>query len=549
MTSGITEKPTTTTSSSTTQNQIAKGSPESLQTLFTLHRSIEKQYQLFSWPPQLQNIAVVTEVAAGRGDISAAAKVIRLMQKMEPSLRFEWIVLTNKYDLPSFLEGSDLTKITIRNLDSLYEEPILADFLVGGPVKPNMSTEEIQSKFKISLKGTRFNFLENASAPKTEEIVAAACSEMQLHEDLDALYRKVHKILFGSLEQFSSGVIMGLQQGSGVFFDESRLNASLSLGYCCPSYLLQLEDTELKRDLCAALCVEKSGDMPDYNQHSFNSGYAHRPVSWAKFIDFVAIHETVKNVTIVLNQHGEFDKLNTEQFAEQIFTEARLEFLQTQGYTAVTIKGQEEKPIYFQMTTMLKRQLTIVVRPSFKPSDMKYLQLASERLLATGDNTAAEAWAAKCKLYVYEDVANKGCKGDFLKQQVEVAKTISQDLGTLLHLFGKNNVPLSSEEMEQAVSILQNSSLAEETLQFCQQITQQYSFAPVLEGALKRAAWQQCIPKLIEEEADAMDRTWKEGLIQFLWNTSLSLREIAPIENLTLISQRAQQLIQIKQII
>ncbi len=89
-----------------------------------------------------------------------------------------------------------------------------------------------------------------------------------------------------------NGICMGLVPGSGIFFDQSRLDTPLSREYCCPAPLLKIKDDSLRRDILRSLDSINKDTLPNFDLHSFNSGYAHRPSSWGKFIDFVAIQES-----------------------------------------------------------------------------------------------------------------------------------------------------------------------------------------------------------------------------------------------------------------
>lgn len=260
---------------------------------------------------------------------------------------------------------------------------------------------------------------------------------------------------------------------------------------------------------------------PNFDDYSFNSGYAHKPASWAKFIDCTAIHEKTKAVVIVLNQSGEFDHPSTPEFQEQIFTPQRLTYLKQKGYGTIILKGDG-----YNQTLVSEpgRSLTVIVRPKFNPVDMKCMQLASERLLATGDNSAVESWCVRCKLYLYEDVSNMGCKWRFLQQQVDLAKTISPNLSKLLALFGGDkrlpdrflNVPLSEEKMAEMELLLNDPNLSDETLQFCDKITGDYSFDKVLAAALLRTAWHHYLPELAKIEAESMDEAFQSGLVNYV---------------------------------
>jgi hypothetical protein len=253
----------------------------------------------------------------------------------------------------------------------------------------------------------------------------------------------------------------------------------------------------------------------------------------------VSIHEKEKNVTIVLNQHGAFKSFTTDEFCEHIFTPTRQEQLKELGYGILSVKGAENAPRNVLSSIKGERSLTIILRPFFKPNDMKNLQLASERLLATGDNTAAESFAARCGLYVYEDVANLGCKTQFLQQQVQLAHTISPNVGTLLSLFGKRG-DFSEENRAHVIEILQDPYLKEKTFHFCNLIVKNYSFQKILQGALKRFAWHQALPTLMHEEIASLDPSFKEGLVDFFKNAH-DEDKILTLNNISFLKQTIEQ--------
>ena len=439
--------------------------------LFYLHRLLERLYRDLPWPSHIKTITLITCVQGGKGDLSAAAKVIRFLQKSSPNFFCDWIVETQKFEeVEPFAATLDRTRLQIRQ--GKLHETVQADLLILGPVRPSYTTKEYEEDYRLKLTGPRFGFLENGSYSsstyfdfKDRTILEGPFKENRLDEG----FKNACKLLFSSEWKTYTGVTMGLQEGSGVFLDPDRLQAPLSRIDCCPSYLLHLEDATLRQDIFDALGVKEGDSLPNYDSASLNSGYAHRFDSWTKFIDVVARHEAGrKHVALVMNQKGEFTDLTTLEFYHKVFTEERLSLFKQCGYGKITVKGAEEEPLVVPGTldTPLP-SFTVILRPLFKPNDMKNLQLASERLLATGDNTAAESWAARCKLFVYEDVANGGggAKRKFLKQQVAIANSLSPDLGTLLRLFGKDyGTPLTPEEKEQIAQILQKDTLPADTL-------------------------------------------------------------------------------------
>lgn len=508
--------------------------------LFPLHRKIESFYRNLTWPDRMQKIVVLTHVKGGRGDVSAAAKAIDSVQDMCPKCTFDWILIGGipGEDPQSYLSGEDHSKVNVREWRSPSPDETPADLLVTGPVKEDWGNEYIESGIGRKIDSpTTFSFHENNDC-------WYGWGETRLRDkakegtDLEETYRtKLHALIFppGKRGHMGKQLQMGLHPGSGVFLDRSRIEAPLSRGYCCPSYLLQIQDASLRKDVLEAMDVFDAQSQPDYDQYSFNSGYAHHPVSWGKFIDSVAINERDKHVVIVLNQHGEGRTLSTEQFRDQIFTPERLAFLKQKGYGTIALKGDGQETLILQKPEypQEERRLSLIVRPSFIPHDMKQLQLASERLLATGDNSAAEAWASRCKLYLYENFSEKG---EFLQQQIDLAKSISPNLAKLLELFADGKIkwthshkPLNEEKMAELERLLNDPNLSDATIKFCNQIVQNYSFKEVLEGGIKRIVWHLMIPELAGIEANALDLEFRTGLVSYLKDpheTTLTVRAL-----------------------
>ena len=377
----------------------------------------ERDYRSLPCHPRMKKVVVFTEVQGGRGDVAAAGKVVDLVRKICPDATIDWVLSDARFDQynpKSFLENYDSSKIEVRDWRSQPIDRSPADFLIAGPAGGMWGLDYVESRMGRMIEGPVFTFMESGSE-----------KERALQPPRDP-----SRLVEG---KYPKGIAMGLQADSGVFLDRSRIEAPRLREYGCPSYLSQIEDMQLKKDIFKAMKASSRLSSPEYDRYSFNSGYAHWPASWAKYIDAVAIHEKVKDVIIVLNQHGEFKQLSTGDFRDQIFTPERLSFLKSKGYGRVKLKGAERGTIVLQREA--GRCLTVIVRPSFSPKDMKRMQLASERLLATGDNSAAEAWASRCKLYLYEDVANLGCKWRFLQQQVDLAQSISPNLAKLVALF------------------------------------------------------------------------------------------------------------------
>ena len=296
--------------------------------LFPLHSQIDSQYRALPWPAQMQKIVVLTEVKGGRGDIAAAAKAIALMQKLCSTLTFDWVLQgarPDQYDPMSFLNCDDPSKVRIRYWLSKPPEEAPGDLLLTGPVKLGWGVDYIESRIRRNVAGPAFGFMENAEALRTfdQSLPATIVRQANAEDSNDKIYQELHPLIFPCKSDNSESLLpMGVQPGTGVFLDQNRIEAPLSRGYCCPSYLPRIQDAELRKDILEAMNVFDGVSEPDYDQHSFNSGYAHRPASWGKFIDCVAIHEKNKHAVIVLNQRGEFAHPTTSVLDKKRFHSA-----------------------------------------------------------------------------------------------------------------------------------------------------------------------------------------------------------------------------------
>lgn len=506
--------------------------PKPPRVLYQLQRLIEAPYRNLPWPQDIRHIAVHTMLAHGRGDTATAAKVIKLMQRMCPSLTFDWIIDAKDYDAATFLKDlDDPSKVKIYNH---FPTERKADFCMEGPAcrgGSDAKNSPLFVFFEIDYPTNYFN-----------GFVFDVMKELRERGDKGTVqerYQQLHKTLFAATGRHVE-LVMGIQEGTGVFLDVARLNAPLSRGDCCPRYLGLLEDPLLRKDILESLGVQATDSLPDYDKYSLNFGYAHLTNSWKKFIDFVAVHERQKMVTIVLNQNGCNNPHSIESFGEQVFTAERLSFLKKWGYGKIAIKGQEQEPLLVQTgSEPTDRSLTIILRRSFSPSDVRNLQLASERLLATGDNTPAESWAARCKLFVYEIWNGKAA---FFYEQASLAEKVSPQLGKLMTIFSRAVGELSAKEMSEAIDILLQPSLSQATLDFCNLVTKSHSFADALEGALKRTAWHHRIPRLIDLEAEVIDEQLQSQVINYL-SSEEAVPNTATIKNLPLLSQRIEQLV------
>lgn len=301
--------------------------------ILPLRRLMESLYSRLPWPNSLRNIMVFTQVQGGLGDIAAAAKVINLMKEIRPDIHVDWALLgsfNQSFDPKMFLKNSSNVFVQkINYASSEVSERKDPDFLIMGPVKNSFSKEYINEKTGKEVNGSVFTFFENGQSVGFLKYADGGFLEglkwakKSAVDEID-FKNKVYGCMFPAKGMCPDEAIpMGLEPGSGVLLDEDLMMAPLSRGYCCPSYLSQIDDPSLRKDILWAM---GSSSEPNYDQYSFNCGYAHHEASWGKFIDCVAMHEKHKDVVIVLNQFGEFTKLSGAEFKKQIFTKSVLLF-------------------------------------------------------------------------------------------------------------------------------------------------------------------------------------------------------------------------------
>lgn len=489
---------------------------------------LNQAYLNLPWPKQVEKIALFTQVVGGKGDISAGGKVINLLGKSNPKIKFEWFLNKKPCDPKQFLDDPKRTQINPPK-DS-------ADLLITGPVNLTWSVDYVEATFDISKTSSQFSFTECGTIPYGNKYsdAKALCRDLEdenIDEPMHTTYAKIHSLLFTSKGFGSYGLPIGLKKGMGILLDPVRLKESSHFEVSSASFLDDLEDKSLREDVTK---------IPHDNL-SINSGYVHHPRSWHRYVDFVTAHEKKKNVLIILNQKSEFEDHTTKNFADALFTPERLAFLRDRGYGQITIKGTEKSSIVIDSSEGF-RTLTLVVRPNFLPQDMAKIQLASERIASTGNNSSAEAFACKCKMYFYENVFNGMYyhSEKYLKEQIALANEINPNLARFIELEAKVE-PLIQEELQEALKIIDDPELEHWTLQLCKKITDDYSFDNIFLGALKRYLWHHFKPSLVDLELSVIDDCFKQATVDFL--TSKQEPRRVEVKNLNNLSRKLENAI------
>lgn len=521
-------------------DEIDRKQVEDSDLFFLLRRNIDASYMDMPWPSAMKNVVVYTRVVGGKGDIAAASKVIGLMQRLNPDLQIDWVLANTsgaKSDAICFLSDMDMSHITVREsletIDpSLAKTPI--DMIFTGPFDGEDEYPTLAKDLKRPFTNPLgVGFREIGQRPSSVVFVNDKKNVENSREGRLSLYSE----LFASSSfRARDGLVMGLYQGSGVFLDRSLISAPLSGRYSCPSYIRDITDIKLREDILNALGVVSVETLPDMDKHSLNFGYAHFANSWGSFIDSVAVHERDKDVVIVLNQmmRGKL-YFSAEDFSDKVFNMDRIDFLHSRRFGNIVVSDQELHYIVASSEDAT-RSFRVILRKSFLPQDMRCLQLASERILATGDNSSVEAFCGRCKLFFYETLKHKQ---GFLQQQVDVAHALGhKSLARLWGLFGRDvrmeaNIGRSDEDIswgplqsKEIFDLLHDDSLAEATYDFCQVISEKCDFETRLEAMLKRSMWHHIHPKLKDIELDVIGEEFIGKIQHFFSNEDVTSLEV-----------------------
>ncbi|HSX37748.1 MAG TPA: hypothetical protein VLE95_02835 [Chlamydiales bacterium] len=104
-------------------------------------------------------------------------------------------------------------------------------------------------------------------------------------------------------------------------------------------------------------------------------------------------------------------------------------------------------------------------------------------------------------------------------------------------------MPLSGQKMAEIEQILNDPNLSDETLQFCDHISTNYSFHEVLEAALKRTIWHHYIPELAKIEAETLDEDFRSELVAHLKNPEVA-RKVLRVRAIPKLGKRVQEIVQ-----
>lgn len=532
-----------------------KGSSRLTTVLAQLAQVFNSAYSDLPWPSNFENIVVYTEIVGGYGDVASAGKIIACLRAVDQKVKIKWIIKGRIRDDPwKFIPGAhDRLWIEFTHDPSSKVEFTTVDLIVCGPTNITRKAKQWSMILGIEITCPIIKFLEIAYSYEVISVYAAetrlarwpevyvyersttegsifpqhsrkrltpeelsperiAHHEKKKKEYIAELYEEWPDLL---LKQ--DGLVMGIKPGTGVLRHENYMESSFS-------------------DVITKYLTE------DISGFSVNCGYAHRMASKLKFIDCVTFSADAERILIILNQEGELEKYDFSGFVRRICTEARMNKLQAEGYGRLLISGRKH-----QHTQKFdgSKTLIIVVRKWYPHEDFLVFQGASERILATGDNSPIEAWASLVttgKLFLYEDVANAGCKSKFLQQQVALATQIYPPYGQLLAMFGGErtkyaeclNKEWSNEHWSEVREILSASDLSSHVRTFCRTILEEYRFETLWLNLVKRQVYLQRYPELHALELQIGGTDFIPDLVAGVENQTLGALVIDPSLTTTL---------------
>lgn len=200
-------------------------------------------------------------------------------------------------------------------------------------------------------------------------------------------------------------VHLGMEDfASGVFLDPLRVSAPLSGEYSCPSYLLDLKSEELRCFLLSAFIDPNNSGQGNPRPLSINFGNSPLGQRWSEFLSRVLHDETEKHVAVVCND---------PQLIKRSFPSHSLSLLENEleesGYSYLNIVSVSQERTCVKERRILSsdpsgRSFTVILTDLPEgSSDIRNLQLASDRILVSSALDAADARASECKILEYED--------------------------------------------------------------------------------------------------------------------------------------------------
>ncbi|ANH78254.1 hypothetical protein Cs308_0083 [Candidatus Chlamydia sanziniae] len=466
--------------------------------------------------PNIGAIYVTCRISIGSEDITTAIRIANLLHVHYPQA--DIVIYFKASETPLSFYDHVLSQImpSIRyvDLDLIYDGTTSTNTLV-----PDLIVN-IQSKNQGYHKSELNKIFALSHNVPCIDIGEAGLMNLYRDDDvyLNALvaaslegHTALYRFLTYGMGDLTPSISLGFSQGTGILIDAERAEAPLSEGHCCPSYLVDIKHVNLRKLLLAAFIDYEKKDPTVLRSVSINYGDSYGLSLRRLFIDIVMLDETEKDVVVVCNHKVETGIRMTEH-DQTVFNERKCLLMANRGYSHLNVIHCCDQSIEVKERVVLNetkgRAYTLILTSTLDGSDVRNLQLASDRMLATGDNSAFESMAAGCKLFVYETLEHKHC---WQEEQAIFASRISSDLERFFDTIAHEN-----KKLIRLLPQLKNPNLHKACRTFCETAVACKDFSYVLDTAVRQAIWTSRHPELIVMEQKALGEPCLDSITQYI---------------------------------
>ncbi|SPN73590.1 Protein of unknown function (DUF562) [Chlamydia serpentis] len=452
--------------------------------------------------PEMEGIALVGIALSSNEEFVNFVRLANGIQKLHPNTRITVYLMKTIDDIEVLLSRDINIDCTI----SAKEKDLLASLGLDSTIvtvsvsKPNLSFDfyrnfnapnidlivscygrGFEEKFKP---GLAIQNILNLSQPSVQCISVTYEQEGLGHYDFserkgwkDQEHLRAYTTLSLPIER-NYILTLGLEaSASGLLLDPFRVHAPLSRSHSCPSYLLDIQDEELRRLILAAFLDPYNIGNQEFRSVSINFGSSPSGKRWLDFLKRVLQSEDTQHVVVVCND----PQLSATGFTPEAVSELANE-LKESGYSCLDITSVNAEGIFVRQSLVLNdnpsaRSYTVILTDLAAGSgDIRSLQLASDRILVSTALDAADACAAGCKILEYED------PNESWAQEIE-----------------RFYQEVEQEEKPSGMIVPRDYFRA----RVCERIASERNFLFILDSAIKRAFWYSKM-RLVATESEAL---------------------------------------------
>lgn len=298
-------------------------------------------------------------------------------------------------------------------------------------------------------------------------------------------------------EHYQPCLWFSLEEELGFLFDEKMLCAPLSEDHYCHSYLVDLVDQHLKDLILSMFLDPQNISAGELLKVSINVGDSFSPLQQKDFLSMVLRDETGKNVVVVFKGVLSLPATQVCKLVEE---------LNSKDYSYLNIfscHGDSSPQLLFrkELEGTSGRYFTVICALYLGDTDMRSLQLASERIMVSREFDLVDAYAARCKLL---KIDHTNWRPGTFSRHADFADAVDVSAG-----FNSREFKLITQAnqgiLESGELPLPSKTFWEGFLAFCDRVTVTRHFIPMLDAAIKQAVWTHKHPSLIDKECEALD--------------------------------------------